>query len=124
MSAFFFAFAASAEGDWRILIFVPVVSRCGSALAVTLLPPMSTSQYASQNINRNHALVLAIMLLSTVAAGFLLCGTCGFALLGGIAGYLMALRKGYKSLEGMNGDISGYALTISELCSLAVFAVL
>ena len=119
-----FVFAISAEGDWRILIFVPVISRCGSALAVTLLPPMSTSQYASQNINRNHALVLAIMLLSTVAAGFLLCGTCGFALLGGIAGYLMALRKGYKSLEGMNGDISGYALTISELCSLAVFAVL
>ncbi len=119
-----FALAASAEGDWRILIFIPVVSRCGSALAVTLLPPMSTSQYASQKINRNHALVLGLMLVCAVGAGFLLCGRYGFALVGGIVGYLAALRKGYKSLEGMNGDISGYALTLSELCSLAVFALL
>ena len=119
-----FAFAASAEGDWRILIFIPVVSRCGSALAVTLLPPMSTSQYASQNINRNHAVVLGLMLTCAVGAGFLLCGISGFALVSGILGYLMALRKGYKSLEGMNGDISGYALTISELCSLAVYGII
>ena len=119
-----FAFAASAQGDWRILIFVPVVSRCGSALAVTLLRPMSTSQYASQNINRNHAVVLGLMLICAVAGGFLLCGRYGFVPVGGILGYLMALRKGYRSLEGMNGDISGYALTVSELCSLAVFAVI
>lgn len=119
-----FAFAASAEGDWRILIFVPVVSRCGSALAVTLLPPMSTSQYAAQKINRNHAVVLEMMLICTVGAGFLFCGSKGFALAGGFLGYLMALRNGYKSLEGMNGDISGYALTISEACSLAVFALI
>lgn len=119
-----FAFAASAQGDWRILIFVPVVSRCGSALAVTWLPPMSTSQYAVQNINRRHAIALALMLICAVAGGFLICGRYGFALVGGILGYLMALRKGYRSLEGMNGDISGYALTISELCSLAVFAVI
>ena len=119
-----FAFAASADGDWRVLIFVPVVSRCGSALAVTLLPPMSTSQYAVQKINRSQAAVLGFMLIAAVSGGFLLCGTNGAALLGGMAGYGFALRKGYKSLEGMNGDISGYALTISELCSLAVFAVL
>ena len=119
-----FAFAASAEGDWRVLIFVPVVSRCGSALAVTLLKPMSTSQYAVQNINRNHAVVLGMMLLAALAGGFILCGKCGFALLGGVAGYGLALRKGCKSLEGMNGDISGYALTISELCALAVLTLI
>ena len=119
-----FAFAASADGDWRVLIFVPVVSRCGSALAVTWLPPMSTSQYAVQNINRNHAIVLALMLIAAVAGGFLLCGKYGFALLGGAAGYGFALRKGFKSLEGMNGDISGYALTCSELCALAVLAAI
>ena len=119
-----FAFASSAEGDWQVLIFVPVVSRCGSALAVTLLKPMSTSQYAVQNINRNHAIVLALMLIAAVAGGFLLCGKYGFALLGGAAGYLLALHKGYRSLEGMNGDISGYSLTVSELCSLLVLALL
>ena len=119
-----FAFAASAEGDWRVLIFIPVVSRCGSALAVTLLPPMSTSQYAVQKINRSHAVVLALMLTAAVAGGFLLCGKYGVALAGGVAGYVLALRKGYRSLEGMNGDISGYALTVSELCSLLVLALI
>lgn len=119
-----FAFVASAEGDWRILIFIPVVSRCGSALAVTLLRPMSTSQYAAQNMNKRNALVLSLMLAAGLAGGFLLCGRDGFALLGGVIGYGLALRKGYKSLDGMNGDISGYALTVSELCSLAVFALI
>ena len=118
------AFASSAEGEWRVLIFVPVVSRCGSALAVTLLKPISTSQYAVQNINRNHAAALVLMLAAALAGGFLLCGKHSLALLGGIAGYAMALRKGYRSLEGMNGDISGYALTVSELCGLAVLALL
>ena len=36
----------------------------------------------------------------------------------------MALRRGYKSLDDMNGDISGYALTIGELCAVAVYALL
>ena len=44
-------------------------------------------------------------------------------LLAVLAGYGIALRKGYKSLEGMNGDIAGYALTISELCAAAVLAI-
>ena len=41
-----------------------------------------------------------------------------------LAGYGFALRRGYKSLEGMNGDISGYALTLGELCAVAVLAIL
>ncbi len=32
--------------------------------------------------------------------------------------------SGYKSLDGMNGDIAGYALTIGELCAVAVYALL
>ena len=40
-----------------------------------------------------------------------------------LAGYGFALRKAYKSLDGMNGDISGYALTFGELCAVAVLAL-
>ena len=40
------------------------------------------------------------------------------------AGYGLALRKAYRSLEGMNGDISGYALTLSELSALGALAIL
>ena len=68
--------------------------------------------------------VLTVMLVAFHATGFLLCGKYGFTLIGGMVGYGLALRRGYKSLEGMNGDISGYALTIGELCAVAVYALL
>jgi len=100
------------------------VSRCGSSLAVTALKPMNTSQYAQQEKPKSRIVVLLAMTAVFVAAGFLVCGKYGFVLLGGLAGYSLALRKAYKSLEGMNGDISGYALTISELCAVAVLALL
>ena len=120
-----FAFLASVpeSADWRILLFVPAVSRCGSSLAVTVLKPMNTSQYADQKKPKSHMVVLTVMLVAFLAAGFLLCGKYGFALIGSLVGYGLALRRGYHSLDGMNGDISGYALTIGELCALAVYAL-
>ena len=121
-----FALFASAgtETDFRILIFLPAVSRCCSALAVTGLKPMSTSQYAGQKKPKAHLVILGAMLCAFVAAGFLLCGKFGFVLIGCMAGFALALRKGYHSLCGMNGDISGYALTIGELWGIAVYALI
>ena len=121
-----FAFMASAKenADLRILIFVPAVSRCCSALAVTALKPMNTSQYAGQKKPRSHIVMLMTMTAVFVAAGFLLCGHYGFALVGCLAGYGVALRKANKSLEGMNGDISGYSLSVAELCAVAVYALI
>ena len=121
----FACMASVPEGaDWRILLFVPAVSRCGSSLAVTVLKPMNTSQYADQKKPKSHVAVLAAMTALFVAGGFLLCGKYGFVLLGCLAGYGLALRKAYKSLDGMNGDISGYALTIGELWAVAVLALI
>ena len=121
-----FAIFASApvDANYLTLIFIPTVSRCCSALAVTGLKPMSTSQYANQKKPKHHMVVLTIMLVVFLAAGFLLCGKYGFALVGGLIGYGLALRRAYKSLEGMNGDISGYALTLGEVAAVAVFALL
>ena len=121
-----FALMASAPemADYRVLIFVPAVSRCCSALAVTGLKPMSTSQYAGQKKTKAYLVVLSFMLALFTAAAFLLCGKYGFVLVGCLAGYGLALRKAYKSLDGMNGDISGYALTIGELCAAAVYALI
>ena len=121
-----FAFMASAKenADFRILVFVPAVSRCCSALAVTALKPMTTSQYAEQMKPRSNIVVLLSMTALFITAGFLFFGRYGFVLLGCLVGYGVALRKAYKSLEGMNGDISGYALSIAELCAIAVYALL
>ena len=119
-----YSFISAGQSDLRLLILVPVVSRCGSALAVTLLPPMSTSQYAVQQINRSHAVTLLLMLAAALAAGFVMCGWCGLALVIEAAGYGLALLRGYRSLGGMNGDIAGYALTIAELCGVAAISLM
>ena len=121
-----FAFFASAPTDanFLILIFVPAVSRCCSSLAVTGLKPMSTSQYADQKKPKSHMVVLTVMLCIFLGVGFLLCGKYVFSLVGCLVGYGLALHRAYKFLEGMNGDISGYALTIGELCAVAVYALL
>ena len=125
MLAQFALFASTPEtADYLILIFVPAVSRCCSALAVTGLKPMSTSQYADRKKTNMHMVVFTVMLCIFQVAGFLLCGKYGFALIGCLVGYGLALRRAYKSLDGMNGDISGYALTIGELCAVAVYALI
>lgn len=116
--------SAPAEANSLILIFIPAVSRCCSSLAVTGLKPMSTSQYADQKKPKSHIVALSIMLCNFLAAGFLLCGKYGFALVGCLAGYGLALLRAYRSLDGMNGDISGFALTVSELCAVAVYALI
>ena len=119
-----FALFASADINCLVLLFIPAVSRCCSALAVTGLKPMATSQYAHQKKPRAHLVVLIGMLCAFFAAGFLFCGNAGFSLLGCLAGYGLALRRAYKSLDGMNGDISGYALTLGELAAVAVYALI
>ncbi len=125
MIAQFAVFASvPADANYLVLIFIPAVSRCCSALAVTGLKPMSTSQYADQKKPKSHMVVLSIMLCVFLAVGFLICRRYGFAMIGCLAGYGLALRRAYKSLEGMNGDISGYALTFGELAAAVVFALL
>lgn len=124
LAQFAFMASAPAHSDFSVLIFIPAVSRCCSSLAVTGLKPMSTSQYADQKKPKFHLIVLRVMLCVFLAAGFLFCGKYGFVLVGCLAGYSLALLRAYKSLDGMNGDISGYALTIGELCAVAVYALL
>ena len=120
----FVCFASRKDtADCKVLLFIPAVSRCCSALAVTALNPMSTSQYAAQEKPKSHAAVLVVTLTVFLLGGVLLCGRQAAALLGVLIGYGFALCAGYRSLEGMNGDIAGYALSIGELCSVAVVAL-
>lgn len=107
--------------DARALILIPVVSRCCSVLAIQLLPPMQTSQYARR---QPHVALPLLMLVLAVGLGFWLGAKIGLPLLSCALGFALALLRAYRSLGGMNGDISGYCLTLGELTALATLAVL
>ena len=118
-----FASAPEVANFW-VLLFIPAVSRCCSALAVTSLRPMSTSQYARKKAGPADILIPAAFLVASFTFAVWVGPRGALVLLAELAGYCLALRKGYTSLEGMNGDISGYALTIGELAALGALAVL
>ena len=122
----FAMFASVPEGaDRWVLLFVPFVSRCCSALAVMNFKPMNTSQYAgTSGYPKWHSWVLTGLIVGSVIGSFGLFGRYGIVLLAGLVGYALLLKKAYASLEGMNGDISGYCICISELCAVAAFALL
>lgn len=107
-----------------IFLLVPMVSRGCSVFAVRALKPMHTSQYAGLKQSKAALCYLAAVVLAAAVAGFLLFGKYGFALVAEIAGCVLGISRGYRSLQGMNGDISGYGLTIGELCAVAVYALI
>jgi adenosylcobinamide-GDP ribazoletransferase len=106
------------------LIFMPIVSRCCSSLALNTFKKISESQYVGVAKNKGQIVVLTAQLLLILVLSFIVCGKKAIAVLAVIAGYALALSKAYKSLEGVNGDVAGYALTISEFCGVLVLALL
>lgn len=105
----------------EVLVLIPVVSRCCSVLAIQLLPPMETSQYAKRE---PHVVLPLVMLALAIGFGFRLRTKFGLTLLACLLGFALALVRAFRSLRGMNGDISGYCLTIGELTALAALAIL
>ena len=119
--------SAGADADCFALMLIPIVSRTAAGLGVTVLRPMSTSEYAGayrKGVKPSHIAIFTVVLLVTVILGFVLLGKYGFASIAVVLGYLLALRRAFRSLDGMSGDISGYALTIGELCGIAVYALI
>ena len=119
-----FACLACAEGSRAVLLFLPAASRCCSALAVTALPPMPSSQYAAQKKEKSVLWAAGLMLVLLTGLCFLCCGKRGWCVPAAVLGYGAALGRAYRSLEGMNGDIAGYALVIGELCGLIACALI
>lgn len=115
-----FSCCASFDGaPLGLLALVPVVSRCCAVLAVNGLEPMQTSQYANCEKKKSGLLFPGVMLLAALAAGFVLFGMWGLVLAVQVLCFALALRRAFHSLGGMNGDISGYCITLSELFACA-----
>ena len=100
------------------LLLIPAAARACAGLAVLGLRPMDTSQYAAMGASRGGYLA-ALAVLLVLAAGLPLWLWGSFAPLAAAAGYGLAVWYGYRNLDGMSGDISGFALTLGELCGCA-----
>ena len=106
------------------LLLIPVVSRCCAALAVMSLPPMATSQYSRTVYPGGYRLVLILILLLCTGIAFALWKKAVLVPLAVMLGFSLALRRSFRLLEGMNGDIAGFSLTVGELCGLLALALL
>lgn len=104
------------------LAMVPVATRACAGLAVLSLRPMGSSQYArvDQARCKGKKGVLFALFLFAVCLAVLLDGWAGCApLLAGLV-YALATLYACRQLDGMSGDISGFALTLGELAGVAV----
>ena len=116
------AFFSGSRPHWMALLLIPVTTRACAGLAVLLLRPMGSSQYARMADQGTRFIgALAVFLLVSIILPPLLCGS--FAPLAAAAVYWLCAWHGYRQLDGMNGDISGFALTLGEWAGV-LFAVL
>ena len=98
------------------LALLPCAVRACAALAVSHLHPMQTSQYSGRPaMPAGHTAALVLMLSAACVLPVVFGGLAGLAPLAGAACYCLAVRFAFRQLEGMSGDISGFALTLGEL---------
>jgi len=106
----------------RSLVFIPIVSRCGSAFCVLTLSPIGHSEYARlEGRSAQYLTVLAMWLVTVVCCAIWLRG-CAVALLAETAAYAAAMAWACRTLGGVSGDLAGFALTVSECVALAALA--
>lgn len=112
------------SGDFLLLplALIPVASRACAGFAVLTLRPMGTSQYAGMKREgiRGRQIALGVIALLACGVPVAIWGLRGLAPLGAALGYCFAVWRGFKQLDGMSGDISGFALTLGELAGAAV----
>ncbi len=119
--------SAGEDADIYTLLIIPTVSRTAAALAVTVMRPMSVSEYSGayrRGVRKTHTVTLCVLLAAELVAGFVFCGKYGFSMLAVLLGYCHHVWRAYRSLDGFSGDVSGYALTFAETCGIAVYALI
>ena len=101
------------------LALIPAATRASAGMAVLGLKPMSTSQYSRER-DRKLIISLAFLLAAAISVPVILYRLSGLAPAAAAAAYWLFALYGKKQLGGMNGDISGFALTLGELVGITV----
>ena len=121
-----FQFAAAMELR-RIgaLVFLPVLSRCGSARCALTMPKLGHSEYAGMDAGKESARMIDALALVSLLALALMYGWAGVGVgVVALAAYAAAMAVSVRAVGGFSGDLAGYALTVSELCGLIALALL
>ena len=110
--------------DLRVLLFIPIVSRCGSAFSVLTLPAINSSEYAkSEGTSAQRLAVLCMWALALLFCGLWLRGQIVVLLVETLV-YAAAMFWGDRVLKGVSGDVAGFALSIAECAGLVALGSL
>jgi adenosylcobinamide-GDP ribazoletransferase len=101
------------------LALIPAATRASAGIAVLGFKPMSTSQYSRER-DKRLIFPLAVLLAAAISVPVILYGLSGLAPASAAAAYWLFALYGRKQLGGMNGDISGFALTLGELVGIII----
>lgn len=116
------------QNHLSLLIMIPVVSRCGSAISVLCLKPARYSGYVSifrQNTGAAHKVFTIAAAVAAIILAYVLAGVSGAAVIMVTAlGYTAAMAYAYSGFRFVSGDLAGFALVVSELCGLIALAVI
>lgn len=124
-----------------LLVLIFTSSRAMSAITVILERPMSTSQYAgagagqqSPGTVKNTIPAFIILLIVLAAAELIMSGGSPWALIAElysnivfvvvVAAAGLTARNDIRKLGGMNGDISGHMITMSEMFGVLALALI
>ena len=113
---------AKAGFDLRTLIFIPIVSRCGSAFCVLTLRPIGHSEYAGMEGRMRHRLAVVVIWLLTIIICANWLGDRVIPLLVETVAYAAAMAWANRACKGVSGDLAGFALTVSECAALVALA--
>ena len=102
----------------QALIFIPVISRCGSAFCVLTLKPIGHSEYAKTRGKRAHRIAVAAIWLIAMIICAVWLRKLAIALLIETAVYAASMAWAYHTLQGISGDVAGFALSAAECAGL------
>ncbi|MBR4744500.1 MAG: adenosylcobinamide-GDP ribazoletransferase [Oscillospiraceae bacterium] len=108
------------------LIFLPAASRCVSALGVMSLSPMPGSSYekVQPEVSNGCRAGAWFLLVAAAVLPMLLFGWTGLCAVVTMAVSALAMFRGRSQLGGMNGDISGFAITLGECAGICALVLL
>ena len=116
-----------AETNYLFLIFLPIMSRIMSALSLTLFKKISVSEYNTEedkSFKTFKIIYFIILLIAVLAIQFIFTRLYVIVSASIIVLHLLATLIANHAFKGINGDVSGYAISISEALSLISLVIM